>query len=229
MKRSLAPRCWSSPARRTRSTRSNSSRSNPRGRQRSRSSSSAPSAWTSTAKAATEKDGSLLLKQTIHEPGKPPRMRYWRMRQTGPKLSRARSPTPPARCGSMSTGHRVRIRYKGKDHLDFDQLLPRPARKPCNNHMRVKRFGITVAHFDRSRSPSWTDPRDLCRFATFSPIARRIAAGTDAVRQAGCPNGGEAQPVAAPFPDRETILHERPRRQHPSPGQTNRFTVCSRR
>ena len=32
----------------------------------------------------TEKDGSLLLEQTIHEPGKPPRTRYWRLRETGP-------------------------------------------------------------------------------------------------------------------------------------------------
>jgi hypothetical protein len=31
-----------------------------------------------------EKDGSLLLEQVIHEPGKPPRTRYWHMRQTAP-------------------------------------------------------------------------------------------------------------------------------------------------
>ena len=32
----------------------------------------------------SEPDGSLLLEQVIHEPGKPPRTRYWRLRETAP-------------------------------------------------------------------------------------------------------------------------------------------------
>ena len=33
-----------------------------------------------------EKDGSLLLKQIVHEPGKPARTRYWKLRKTGNNL-----------------------------------------------------------------------------------------------------------------------------------------------
>jgi uncharacterized protein DUF3833 len=96
----------------------------------------------------TEKDGSLLLKQTIHEPEKPARIRYWRMRQTGPH-SFAGTLTDAAGPVRVDVdGDQVRIRYKGKDHLDFDQLLTPAGPKVVNNHMRVKRFGITVAHFD---------------------------------------------------------------------------------
>ena len=70
-----------------------------------------------------EKDGSLVLKQVIHEPGKPPRTRYWRMRQTAPNrfegtLTDAAS---PVQVDVTKSG--VRIRYTGKDHLNFDQLL----------------------------------------------------------------------------------------------------------
>ena len=31
-----------------------------------------------------EKDGSLVLEQVVHEPGKPPRTRYWKLRQAAP-------------------------------------------------------------------------------------------------------------------------------------------------
>ena len=36
------------------------------------------------SEAAPKRTARLVLEQTIHEPGKPPRTRYWRMRQTGP-------------------------------------------------------------------------------------------------------------------------------------------------
>ena len=46
------------------------------------------------------------------------------------------------------TGEQVRIRYQAKNHLNFVQVLtPKSAREVANS-MRVKRFGITVAHFD---------------------------------------------------------------------------------
>ena len=95
-----------------------------------------------------EKDGSLLLKQIIHEPGKPPRTRYWRMKQDGPTgfsgtLTDAASPVRVD-----VKGDTVRIRYKGKDNLDFDQRLTPAGPREVRNRMKVKRFGITVAHFE---------------------------------------------------------------------------------
>ena len=96
----------------------------------------------------TDKDGSLLLEQTIHEPGKPARSRAWRLRQTGPNrfegtLTDAASPVRVDLAGDS-----VRIRYKAKNNLDFDQLLTPDGPRQVRNKMRVKRFGLTVARFN---------------------------------------------------------------------------------
>jgi hypothetical protein len=98
----------------------------------------------------TERDGSLLLEQTIHEPGKPPRTRYWRLRETGPNRfdGSLTDAAGPVRVDIQKES--VRIRYKGKDHLDFDQLLTPEGVGQIHNSMRVKRFGITVAHFEET-------------------------------------------------------------------------------
>jgi Protein of unknown function (DUF3833) len=94
-----------------------------------------------------EKDGSLLLKQAIHEPGKPERIRYWRMRQTGPARFEG-TLTDAAGPVRVDVDHdKVRIRYEAKNHLNFDQLLTPAGPKQVNNVLRVKRFGITVAHY----------------------------------------------------------------------------------
>lgn len=97
---------------------------------------------------STEPDGSLLLRQVIHEPGKPPRTRYWRMRKTGPR-SFAGTLTDAAGPVRVDVdGDRVRIRYTAKDSLNFDQLLTPAGAREVRNAMTVKRFGITVAHFN---------------------------------------------------------------------------------
>jgi hypothetical protein len=95
-----------------------------------------------------EKDGSLLLEQVVHEPGKPARTRYWRLRQTGPDRFEGTLTDAASAVRVDVEGDRIRIRYKGKDHLDFDQWLTPAGPKQVNNVMRVKRFGITVAHYE---------------------------------------------------------------------------------
>ena len=95
-----------------------------------------------------EKDGSMIIEQTIHEPGKPARSRAWRLRQTGTNrfegtLTDAASPVRVDVAGDS-----VRIRYKAKNNLDFDQLLTPDGPRQVRNKMRVKRFGLTVAHFN---------------------------------------------------------------------------------
>jgi hypothetical protein len=95
-----------------------------------------------------EKDGSLLLEQVIHEPGKPPRTRYWHMRQTAPDRFEG-TLTDAAGPVRVDVVHdRIRIRYKAKNHLDFDQWLTQVSDKQVNNSMRVRRFGITVARYE---------------------------------------------------------------------------------
>jgi hypothetical protein len=43
-----------------------------------------PKKMTVDSVGRSDGDGSLVLEQSVHEPGKPPRIRYWRMRQTAP-------------------------------------------------------------------------------------------------------------------------------------------------
>jgi Protein of unknown function (DUF3833) len=99
------------------------------------------------SEGAAEKDGSLLLKQTIHEGGKPARIRYWRLRQTGPARFDGTLTDAAGPVRVDVDGSRVRIRYEAKNHLNFDQWLTPAGPAQVNNAMRVSRFGITVAHF----------------------------------------------------------------------------------
>ena len=97
---------------------------------------------------STAKDGSLILKQVIDEPGKPARTRYWHMRQDGPGrfVGTLTDAAGPVRVDVK--GDSVRIRYTGQNHLDFDQVLTPAGPREVRNAMRVKRFGIVVAHFN---------------------------------------------------------------------------------
>lgn len=100
------------------------------------------------SEGSSERDGSLLLKQVIHEPGKPARTRYWRMRQVGP---RAFTGTLTDAAGPVRVdvaNDQVRIRYTGQNHLDFDEVLTPAGPREVRNAMRVKRFGIVVAHYN---------------------------------------------------------------------------------
>jgi hypothetical protein len=97
-----------------------------------------------------EKDGSLVLKQVIHEPGKPPRTRYWRMRQTAPNRFEGTLTDAASPVRVDVTPHGIRIRYTAKDHLNFDQLLTASGPRQVHNKMRVRRFGITVANYDET-------------------------------------------------------------------------------
>jgi hypothetical protein len=95
-----------------------------------------------------EKDGALLLEQTIHEPGKPPRSRAWRLRQTGPNRFEGTLTEAAGPVRVDVARDSVRIRYKAKNNLDFDQMLTPEGPRQVRNKMRVKRFGFVVAHFD---------------------------------------------------------------------------------
>ena len=95
-----------------------------------------------------ERDGGLLLTQVIREQGKAPRTRHWRMRQTSPTRFDGTLTDAAGPVRVELIGERIRIRYKGKDNLDFEQWLTLAGPRQVNNAMRVKRFGITVAHFN---------------------------------------------------------------------------------
>jgi len=95
-----------------------------------------------------DKDGTLVIKQVINEPAKPPRTRYWRLRSLGGGRYEGTLTDAASKVRIEQTGDTIRIRYKAKDHLDFDQVLTPAGPRAVNNRMRVKRFGIVVARMD---------------------------------------------------------------------------------
>ncbi len=100
------------------------------------------------SEGSIDKDGSLILKQVIHEPGKPARTRFWRMHQDGPSRYSGTLTDAAGPVRVDVTGESVRVRYRAKDHLNFDQLLTKTGPHEVRNATRVKRFGIVVAHFN---------------------------------------------------------------------------------
>lgn len=95
-----------------------------------------------------ERDGTLALKQVIAEPGKPPRTRYWRLKALGGGRYSGTLTDAVGPVRIETVGTRIHIRYKAKDHLDYDQWLTPAGPRRVDNRMRVKRFGLTVAHVD---------------------------------------------------------------------------------
>lgn len=92
-------------------------------------------------------DGTLLLTQRVVEEGKPPRIRHWRLRRASATQFTG---TLTDAAGAVTVdliGERARIRYTGKDDLEFEQWLTPQGSDTVVNRMRVKRFGIVVAHF----------------------------------------------------------------------------------
>ena len=70
------------------------------------------------------------------------------MRQEGPErfVGTLTDAVGPVRVDVNATS--VRIRYTGQNHLAFDQVLTPAGPREVRNAMRVKRFGIVVAHFN---------------------------------------------------------------------------------
>lgn len=68
-----------------------------------------------------------MLEQVIKQSGKPPRTRYWRLRQTAPNRFEGTLTDAVGPVRIDQQGDRVHIRYKAKDHLAFDSWLT-PAR-----------------------------------------------------------------------------------------------------
>jgi hypothetical protein len=94
-----------------------------------------------------EADGTLVLTQRVLEQGKPPRTRHWRLRRTSPTHFQGTLTDAVGPVAVDLIGDRARIRFSGKNHLKFEQWLAPQSKTVVLNTMRVKRLGLTVAHF----------------------------------------------------------------------------------
>ena len=90
-------------------------------------------------------DGSLLLVQRVHDEGKPPHERRWKVRQTG---ARSYAGTMSEAIGPVAVdqvGTRFRFRFRMKGNLSVEQwLAPMPGGKVAKNSMTVRKFGVRV-------------------------------------------------------------------------------------
>lgn len=95
-----------------------------------------------------DEDGTLVIKQVIHEPAKPARTRFWRLRALGGGRYEGTLTDAASKVRIEQTGETIRIRYQARDRLNFDQVLTPAGPREVTNRMKVKRFGITVARMD---------------------------------------------------------------------------------
>ena len=103
----------------------------------------------SLGRGVIEPDGSLVLVQQVEDDGKPPRVRRWLIRQTGPghysgTMSEAAGPVT-----IDEVGGNYRFRFKMKGNFAVEQwLIPLPGGMAARNSMKVRRFGMTVGTSD---------------------------------------------------------------------------------
>lgn len=94
-------------------------------------------------------DGILHLVQRVHEEGKSPFDRNWRMRQVAPgrfsgTMSEARGPVT-----AEEFDGRFRFRFKMKGNVSVEQwLTPLPDGKSALSKVTIRKFGMTVGRSD---------------------------------------------------------------------------------
>jgi hypothetical protein len=93
-----------------------------------------------------ERDGSLSLVQRVEDEGKPPYVRRWVIRRSGPgrfvgTMSEATGPVT-----IDEVGDRFRFRLTMRGGLSVEQWLsPLPGGRSASTSMTVRKFGIAVA------------------------------------------------------------------------------------
>lgn len=110
-----------------------------------------PTAIRVQSRGRIEPDGTLSVRQTVSQGGKPARTREWRIREVSPgryagTLTDATSPVV-----GEAVGNRLRLRFRMKGGLDAEQWLTlAPGGRSVHNVMRIRKFGLTVASLDET-------------------------------------------------------------------------------
>ena len=98
-----------------------------------------------------ERDGTLVLRQTVERRGRAPERREWRIRRTAPgryagTLSSATGPV----AGRVEKG-RLKLTYRMKGGLHATQWIEATADgQSARNRMTVRRLGVPVATLDET-------------------------------------------------------------------------------
>lgn len=94
-------------------------------------------------------DGVLELVQRVHEEGRPPFDRRWRMHRVGPgrftgTMSEAKGPVTVEEIDG-----RYRFRFKMKGNVSIEQwLAPQPGGASARSIVTIRKFGMTVGRSD---------------------------------------------------------------------------------
>jgi hypothetical protein len=96
-------------------------------------------------------DGALLIDQVVHEEGKPPRRRHWRLvRGGGHSFTGSVTDARGAVAGEIR-GNVLHIRYRSADNVSIDQRITiQPGGRTARNQMTFHRFGLRVATLDET-------------------------------------------------------------------------------
>jgi hypothetical protein len=90
-------------------------------------------------------DGILHLVQRVHEDGKAPYDRRWRVRQVGPGRFTATMSEALGPVSVQQVGSRYRFRFRMKGNLAIEQwLIPQPDGNSARSKLSIRKFGVTV-------------------------------------------------------------------------------------
>ena len=98
----------------------------------------------------TEKDGTLLLIQRVHQQGQKERTRYWRLKRQSATHFTGTLTDAAGPVAVDVVGNRARIRYRMKNRMSVEQWLTPAGYNLVNNQMRVRRFGVVVARLNET-------------------------------------------------------------------------------
>lgn len=98
-----------------------------------------------------ERDGTLVLDQTVERDGKPATQRTWRIRRDGSDgyggtLSDARGPIT-----GETVGDRLHLRYRAPGGVRVEQWLTlAPDGRSARNRLTARKLGVVVARLDET-------------------------------------------------------------------------------
>lgn len=93
-----------------------------------------------------QRDGSLILDQTVEEEGKPATTRQWRLHRVGPGRYAGTLTDAVGPVTAEVRGNRLHIRYRAKGKVGIEQWLTlAPDGRSADNRLTATKLGIPVA------------------------------------------------------------------------------------